>query len=206
MYHIFFIHSSADVYVFAIVNSAAMNIGVHVSFQIRVFSGYMPRSGIAWSYVNSTLPYPYPCPSVTCIFWSPSGKERTMWDQWYYFIICLRKGRLREVNNLPVVTQLVRGRAKEYKRVAAEYRFRKIGRRLEFIETESVGCLPALGGPMAADGLQSWGQGWRRRGRDTSVLSGPGSKVSTARSTCPPGRGSGVYIRAHFWRVRRAKL
>ena len=47
MYHIFFIHSSADVYVFAIVNSAAMNIGVHVSFQIRVFSGYMPRSGIA---------------------------------------------------------------------------------------------------------------------------------------------------------------
>ena len=31
----------------AIVNSAAMNIRVHVSFQIRVFSGYMPRSGIA---------------------------------------------------------------------------------------------------------------------------------------------------------------
>ena len=27
-----------------------MNIGVHVSFRIRVFSGYIPRSGIAGSY------------------------------------------------------------------------------------------------------------------------------------------------------------
>ena len=36
--------------VLAIVNSAAMNFGVHVSFQIKVFSGYMPRSGIAGSY------------------------------------------------------------------------------------------------------------------------------------------------------------
>ena len=36
-------------HVLAIINSAAMNIGVHVSFQIRVFifSGYMPRSGIS---------------------------------------------------------------------------------------------------------------------------------------------------------------
>ena len=38
-----------------IVNSAAMNIGVHVSFQIRVFSGYTPRSRIAGSYGNSTF-------------------------------------------------------------------------------------------------------------------------------------------------------
>ena len=30
-----------------------MNILVHVSFQIRVLSGYMPRSGIAGSYGNS---------------------------------------------------------------------------------------------------------------------------------------------------------
>ena len=34
----------------AIVNSAAMNIRVHISFQIMFFSGYMPRSGIAGSY------------------------------------------------------------------------------------------------------------------------------------------------------------
>ena len=37
-------------HVLAIVNSAAMNIGVHVSFSILVSSGYMPRSGIAGSY------------------------------------------------------------------------------------------------------------------------------------------------------------
>ena len=58
IYHSFFNHSSVDGYlgclhVFAVVNSAAMNIGVHVSFQIIVLSGYMPRSGIAGSYGNS---------------------------------------------------------------------------------------------------------------------------------------------------------
>ena len=55
MYHNFFIHSSVDrhlgcFHVLAIVNSAAMNIGVHMSFSIFVSSGYMPRSGIAGSY------------------------------------------------------------------------------------------------------------------------------------------------------------
>ena len=34
-------------YVLAIVNSAAMNTGVHVYFSIMVFSGYIPSSGIA---------------------------------------------------------------------------------------------------------------------------------------------------------------
>ena len=44
-------------HVLAIVNSAAVNNGVHVSFQIRVFifSGYMPRSEIAGSYGSSIL-------------------------------------------------------------------------------------------------------------------------------------------------------
>ena len=41
----------------AIVNSAAMNIGVHVSFWIIVLSGYMHRSGIAWSYGNSVFSF-----------------------------------------------------------------------------------------------------------------------------------------------------
>ena len=57
MYHIFFIYSSLSGHLgcfhdLAIVNSAAMNIGVHVSFWIMVFFGYMPGSGIAGSYGN----------------------------------------------------------------------------------------------------------------------------------------------------------
>ena len=35
------------------VGSAAVNNGMHVSFQIMVFSGYMPRSGIAGSHDSS---------------------------------------------------------------------------------------------------------------------------------------------------------
>ena len=38
-------------YVLTIVNSGALNMGVHVSFWIIVLSGYMLRSGIAESYV-----------------------------------------------------------------------------------------------------------------------------------------------------------
>ena len=62
MYHIFFIHSSVngdlgDFCVLAIVNSVAVNIGVRVSFSIRVLSGYMPRSGIAGSYGNSIFSF-----------------------------------------------------------------------------------------------------------------------------------------------------
>ena len=44
-------------HVLAIVNSAAMNIGVHVSFRIMVFSGYMPSSGIAGSYGSSIFSF-----------------------------------------------------------------------------------------------------------------------------------------------------
>ena len=55
MHHNFFIHSSVDghlgyFHVLAIVNSASVNNGIHVSFSILVSSGYMPRSGIAGSY------------------------------------------------------------------------------------------------------------------------------------------------------------
>ena len=58
MYSVFFIHSSVGrhldcFYVLAIVNSAAMNIDVHVSFWIMFICGYMPRSWIAGSFGSS---------------------------------------------------------------------------------------------------------------------------------------------------------
>ena len=58
MYHIFFIYPSIIGHlgcfnVLPIVNSAAMNTGVHVSVRIMVFSGCMSSSGIAGSYGSS---------------------------------------------------------------------------------------------------------------------------------------------------------
>ena len=58
MYHSFLSHSSADghlgcYHVLAMINSAAMNIGVHVSLSDLVSSVCMPRSGIAGSYGSS---------------------------------------------------------------------------------------------------------------------------------------------------------
>ena len=41
----------------AFVSGAAMNIGVHGSLQIIILSGYVPRSGVAGSYDNSTFSF-----------------------------------------------------------------------------------------------------------------------------------------------------
>ena len=54
MYHNFFILSSVDghlgyFHVLAIVNRAAVNNGMRVSFSVLISSGYMPRSGTAGS-------------------------------------------------------------------------------------------------------------------------------------------------------------
>ena len=58
MYHSFLIHSSADghlgcFHILAIINSAVINIGVHLSLSDLVSLVYMPRSGIAGSYGSS---------------------------------------------------------------------------------------------------------------------------------------------------------
>ena len=55
MYHNFYIHSSVSGHlgcfrVLAVVSSAAVSGGIHVSFSVLVSSGYVPRSGIAGSY------------------------------------------------------------------------------------------------------------------------------------------------------------
>ena len=58
MYHSFLVHSSADghlgcFHVLAMINSAAMSIGVHMSLSDLVSLVCMPRSGIAGSYGSS---------------------------------------------------------------------------------------------------------------------------------------------------------
>ena len=60
MYHCFLIHSSADghlgcFHVLALINSAVMNIGVHVSLSLLVSSVCMPSSGIAGSYFSTFI-------------------------------------------------------------------------------------------------------------------------------------------------------
>ena len=58
IYYIVFIHISVTghlgcFHMQSIVNSTAMNIGVHVSFRIMFISEYVPRNGIAGSYDSS---------------------------------------------------------------------------------------------------------------------------------------------------------
>ena len=62
MYHSFLIHSSADehlgcFHVLAMINSAAMNIGVHMFLSDLVSLVCMPRSGIAGSYASTISSY-----------------------------------------------------------------------------------------------------------------------------------------------------
>ena len=57
-----FIHSSVSgrlgcFHVLTIVNSAVVNIGVRISFQIMVSFGYVPRIGIAGSYSSCVFAF-----------------------------------------------------------------------------------------------------------------------------------------------------
>ena len=75
MYHIFNIHSSIDrhldgFHALAIVNSASVNIGLHVSFQTKFLSRYKPRNGIAASSVQFGH-------SVVCDSLWPHGLQHT---------------------------------------------------------------------------------------------------------------------------------
>ena len=92
IYHIFFIHSSVDghlgcFHILAFVNSAAMNIGVHVSFQNRVFvfSRCILKSGIAGSYGSSTFSFLRNPPYCSC---SPQ------WLQQFTFPLTVQEGSL----------------------------------------------------------------------------------------------------------------
>ena len=72
MYHSFLIHSCADghlgcFHVLAIINSVAVNIGVHVSPSILVSSVCMPRSGIAKIAEEGKLPNSFYEATITLI-------------------------------------------------------------------------------------------------------------------------------------------
>ena len=62
IYHIFLIQSSVNghlgcFHVLALLNSAAINREVHVSFSRKVLSEYMTKSGIAGSYGSSIFSF-----------------------------------------------------------------------------------------------------------------------------------------------------
>ena len=83
IYHIFLIHSSVDghlgcFYVLTIVNSDTMSIVVHVSLQMNILLGYMPRSGIAESrgnFIFSFLRYLHMFSIAVVPIYSPPSSE-----------------------------------------------------------------------------------------------------------------------------------
>ena len=83
-HHVFFIHSSLDghlgcFHVLGVVNSAAVNVWVHVSFWIMVFSGYMLSSRIAGSYGSSIFSFLRNLCTALLNGYISRGKKRMGW-------------------------------------------------------------------------------------------------------------------------------
>ena len=99
MCHYFFIHSYVDghlgcFHVLDIVNSAAVNNGIHVSFYILVSSGYMPRNGIAGSYggfipsFSKRISIPSSTVAVSIYIFTNSARAFLFFTSSPAFIVC----------------------------------------------------------------------------------------------------------------------
>ena len=65
-----------------LLNSAAMNTGVHVSFHITVFSEYIPRSEIVGSYVHSSFNFLRKSESESLSVMSDSLRPQGLYSPW----------------------------------------------------------------------------------------------------------------------------